>query len=55
VVCAIIGNAKARPANSSAVRDITRITRRVLLMFNLGAQFCFMGEVLKRGYKAVNF
>ena len=31
------------------------ITRRVLLVLDLGVQFCFMGEILKEGYNRVNF
>ena len=46
------GSANARPANSSAMRFITR---RVLLLLILGVQFCFRGEVLQEGYNAVNF
>src|SRR5450759_4668949 len=48
VVCPMTGSASARPANSSAMRWFTR---RVLLVLNLGVQFCFSDEVLKEGYR----
>src|ERR1700686_4008502 len=56
VVWQLSGSARVRPANSSSnMRSIRRITRGVLLVLDLGVQFCFMGEILKEGYNGVNF